>query len=100
MTIGSIQSASGGITSISTGTTWNGPRCVQCGACYLGSHTCSVEDLTRRINELLALSARTGNPSVTSTRIPTNRMASCPCRPENGGSGICGCVLSGPQVTC
>lgn len=25
-----------------------------------------------------------------------DRTANCPCRPENGGSGICGCVLSSP----
>ena len=24
----------------------------------------------------------------------------CPCRPENGGSGICGCIFGGPQITC
>lgn len=24
----------------------------------------------------------------------------CPCRPENGGSGVCGCIMSGPKVTC
>lgn len=31
---------------------------------------------------------------------PVDRTASCPCRPENGGSGVCGCVLGGPKVTC
>ena len=30
----------------------------------------------------------------------TDRTAGCPCRPENGGSGVCGCTLSGPQITC
>lgn len=29
-----------------------------------------------------------------------NRNVSCPCRKENGGSGVCGCILGGPQVTC
>jgi hypothetical protein len=24
----------------------------------------------------------------------------CPCNPALGGSGICGCVLSGPRITC
>lgn len=27
-------------------------------------------------------------------------MTHCPCRHENGGSGICGCVLGGFQITC
>lgn len=27
-------------------------------------------------------------------------MAHCPCRPENGGSGICNCILGGPRITC
>lgn len=25
--------------------------------------------------------------------------AGCSCRSENGGSGICGCVLGGPRIT-
>lgn len=25
---------------------------------------------------------------------------SCPCRTENGGSGICGCVIGGSQWVC
>lgn len=24
----------------------------------------------------------------------------CPCNPKNGGSGICGCVLTGPVIYC
>lgn len=24
----------------------------------------------------------------------------CPCNPANGGSGICGCTLTGPIITC
>lgn len=28
-----------------------------------------------------------------------NGTRNCPCRPENGGSGICGCILGGPVVT-
>jgi len=38
------------------------------------------------------------NPSPTQQSIPSVR--SCPCMPENGGSGICGCVLGGVQITC
>jgi len=26
--------------------------------------------------------------------------AACSCNPANGGSGICGCVLTGPIITC
>ena len=24
----------------------------------------------------------------------------CPCNPANGGSGMCGCVMTGPIITC
>jgi hypothetical protein len=27
-------------------------------------------------------------------------MAHCPCRVENGGSGVCMCVQGGPKITC
>lgn len=30
----------------------------------------------------------------------TARTQNCPCRRENGGSGVCGCILGGPKVTC
>jgi len=26
--------------------------------------------------------------------------ANCACNPANGGSGVCGCVLTGPIITC
>lgn len=29
----------------------------------------------------------------------TGSTRNCACRPENGGSGICGCVLGGPTIT-
>ena len=76
---------------------WNGPTCGTCGARYLGSHVCSHADITRRINELLALLDRQPGPRCGPAR---DRMSGCPCRPENGGSGICGCILGGQQVTC
>jgi len=70
---------------------WNGPVCGQCGAHYLGAHTCSREDILRHVTELLGLI----------DRAPTaDRTQSCPCRPENGGSGVCGCILGGPTITC
>lgn len=31
---------------------------------------------------------------------PYVQMRDCPCRTENGGSGICGCTLSNPVITC
>lgn len=34
---------------------WNGGVCATCGARYLGSHTCSSDDILRRVKELLAL---------------------------------------------
>lgn len=32
--------------------------------------------------------------------IPKDQTSSCPCRPENGGSGVCGCVLGSGQFIC
>jgi hypothetical protein len=84
-------------TVTTTSPMWNGPSCPTCGARYLGSHTCSHDDIVRRVNELLAMLA-TLSPRRAADH--ADRMSGCPCRPENGGSGICGCVLGGPQVTC
>lgn len=78
-----------------TGVMWNGPTCPTCHAKYLGTHTCSTADILRRVQELLALLP--GTPQVSCRPDPTR---TCPCRPENGGSGVCGCVLGGPQITC
>lgn len=80
-------------TSTTTGQLWNGPICQTCGTRYLGHHSCSEADLLRRIAELYALMNR--QPDA-----PMDRTRTCPCRPENGGSGVCGCILSGPQITC
>lgn len=71
-------------------TSWNGGVCGTCGARYLGPHTCSQNDILRRIQELSLLLAGA----------PKDRATGCPCRPENGGRGVCGCTLGGPQVTC
>lgn len=78
-------------------TAWNGPICGTCGARYLESHACSHADIVRRVNELLALLDRQPAPSCVR---PLDSTRACPCRPENGGSGVCGCTLGGPQVTC
>jgi hypothetical protein len=85
-------------TTISTitgaGTTWNGGYCPTCGCRWLGSHYCTQDDILRRIGELMELLKTTGPAR------NTDRMSTCPCRPENGGSGVCGCILGGPTVTC
>lgn len=49
----------------------------------------------RRINELMALL-----PGTEGARVPGTPGAGCPCKPENGGSGVCGCTLGGVKVTC
>lgn len=85
----------------STGTTWNGGHCGVCGALYLGGHACTVEDLLRRSDELRDLALKRFESLKPQPTVgPTDRMAHCPCRRENGGSGVCGCTLGGPQVTC
>lgn len=44
------------MTSTGTiGTTWNGPLCGTCGKGYLGTHTCSREDILARVKALLAV---------------------------------------------
>jgi hypothetical protein len=73
----------------------NGPVCMTCGARYIGHHECSAADIQRRINELLSLLPGTRDDSCRPS--PTR---DCRCHPENGGSGVCGCVLGGPKVTC
>ena len=84
------------ISTASTGVAWNGPICQTCGAGYLGTHSCSPADILRRVSELLALLP--GTPQVSCRPDPTR---GCPCRPENGGSGVCGCTLSGLyRTTC
>lgn len=36
----------------------------------------------------------------TDTSQQWDRTRNCPCRAENGGSGVCNCILGGPQVWC
>jgi hypothetical protein len=87
--------------STSSGIAWNGPVCQTCCKPYLGTHQCSPMDLMDRADELMRL-ARLAfermNPQPTVG--PEDRTSGCPCRPENGGSGVCGCTLGGPQITC
>lgn len=91
------------ITTTTADSAWNGPVCSTCGARWLGSHTCSHEDIVRRINELLALLKPRPVRAVEHPGFSMpdhDPMRHCPCRVENGGSGVCGCVLSGPTITC
>lgn len=93
----------GSTTATLSGTTWNGGSCQICGALYLGIHSCSVEDLIRRSDELRELAARKFDQEAergTPVEVKFDRTAGCPCRTENGGSGVCGCILGGPRVTC
>lgn len=86
-------------SSIASGTTtnptWNGAVCPACDKGYLGTHRCAPADLLRKAADLIERAGiLSRGPS------PVDRTAGCPCRPENGGSGVCGCILGGPQVTC
>lgn len=74
--------------SATTATTWNGGWCPICTSAYLGAHRCDPEALVRRAHELLDMARA------------ANAQRGCPCRPESGGSGVCGCTLGGPKVTC
>jgi hypothetical protein len=90
-----------GCITTSTTATWNGGSCGICGALYLGSHTCSVEDLLRKSDELRDMAMkRFEQLRPQPTRGPEDQTSGCPCRPENGGSGVCGCILGGQQITC
>lgn len=81
----------------------NGPVCATCGRGYIGAHQCDPAELRRQALALLrqadAIDARNQSTPVR-PHAPFDRTAGCPCRPENGGSGICGCILGGVQITC
>lgn len=84
-----------GITTGISAQMHNGPICYRCGATYIGSHACTCADFDRRIAALEQLRDQTCAPVATQDQTST-----CPCRPENGGSGVCGCIRGGPTVTC
>jgi hypothetical protein len=87
------------ITGGTTSGTWNGALCGTCGKGYLGSHQCAAADLLRKAAELTEMAQRLmSQPREVFPRV--DRTASCPCRPENGGSGICGCIMGGMTITC
>lgn len=86
----------------SSGAAWNGPVCPTCDKPYLGVHSCSPVDLLAKADRLRELALRRFAEMQPQPTVgpPSDRTAGCPCRPENGGSGVCGCILGGPQVTC
>lgn len=81
---------------------WNGPVCPICHKGYLGSHVCDVADLQAQIERLQQLID--SRPVVADTNPYTHRQqfdpSTCPCSPARGGSGICGCTLTAPTITC
>jgi hypothetical protein len=83
----------------------NGPVCHVCMVPYIGIHRCRPEHIEARIDWLQDyLRARYDEIFREATPVdvhisPGMRTRSCPCRRENGGSGVCGCVLGGPEVT-
>lgn len=86
---------------------WNGPVCGTCGKQYLNSHKCSREDILRRIAELQAILGCPGcGQNIEGPHYCPGPQKSksfsdlCGCNPKNGGSGICGCTLSGPEIIC
>jgi hypothetical protein len=79
---------------------WNGPTCGICGVRWLGSHSCRNADILRRIGELAALLKPEPMEAPRQRGLAPDPTGSCSCRPENGGSGVCGCILGGLKVTC
>lgn len=80
---------------------WNGPICPTCGP-YLGTHACQMRPCPGCATKdavIANLMKLLGGASAPLASPPSGQMA-CPCRPENGGSGICGCILYGPKITC
>ena len=49
---------------------------------------------------VISPAARELSDTILASRVAYDATRNCPCRPENGGSGVCGCTLGGPQVTC
>lgn len=74
----------------------NGPICATCDRPYIGTHHCAPADLYAKAARLIDMAR---GMSMTQSH-PVDRTAGCPCRPENGGSGVCGCIMGGPQITC
>lgn len=100
------------IVTTTTSSLHNGPICGQCGVGFVSSHQCDPAELRRQAMVLLRAADSIDEhnkpkpPWVPPTPhrpyvapAPVDRTAGCSCRPENGGSGICGCILGGMQIT-
>lgn len=88
---------------------WHGPVCNICGQGYIGNHTCRTSVLRDKIAELQKMIDKIEKKQQDPLKCcPPNTApgwnwtpydtSGCPCRPENGGSGICGCIMGGPQI--
>lgn len=104
MTGGAYVSMRGGTVS-----SHNGPVCTRCNVGYIDTHVCDPDVLIAMATELIAEAARIRDTAAKKAaerwdlRITTDQLpgqALCPCRPENGGSGVCSCILGGVKVTC
>lgn len=116
----------GNITNTTNSIIWNGPICTICYVPYTGGvHQCTENDLQRQIDRLQEMIDKLREaagktvlpplrptlpfkppPTVSPYTRPDNTWTQdrtifgCSCRPENGGSGICNCILGGPRITC
>lgn len=88
---------------------WNGPVCNVCGQGYLNEHKCEVSVLKAKIAALQAaieeleaepMKCCPPNTSPGMWTVPARDTSGCPCNPARGGSGVCGCILGGSQITC
>lgn len=62
--------------------------------------SCEIKDeIIRALQEALSVSLRL-NPSITPYSYGSFDPSKCPCNPALGGSGVCGCIMGGIQVTC
>lgn len=52
------------------------------------------------INQPLMIPLLPGKDPYNATQVKWNNMENCPCNPARGGSGICGCILGTPVITC
>jgi len=85
-------------------TLWNGPVCWDCGKPYVAYHSCDPADLEKKaalLQEKADVLRRQRDTMISWSYSSNSRDNSeCPCRRENGGSGVCGCALGGTQITC
>jgi len=80
--------------------TWNGGICTVCNTKWIDYHECDAKDLIDTAKRLLDRAEEILQKDNFKRDNWSDARQSCPCRPENGGSGICGCILGGFRVTC